>query len=276
MTEIAIIGAGAMGAGVARRLTGNGCSVLTLLDGRSAASRERAGAAGMTGVALADIGRAELILSIVPPAQAESVIEVLAPVLAMPDAPLLCDANALSPQSKHRMAARVAQLGGRMVDGAIIGGPPADNYDGPRLYVCGDGAHSLARLNAFGLDTRVLAGPLGAAAALKMCFGGINKGMIGLVTAILLAAQRHGAEEDLRRELDEAMPWLVQRMGKAIPSMYPKAYRWDAEMHEIAGFLAPDDPAAALIWQGLGNFFTDRAGADAAGEELEALRALLG
>lgn len=276
MTKIAIIGAGAMGSGVARRLHDNGCIVPTLLDGRSAATRERAAAAGMTEATPDEIASADLILSIVPPAQAEAVVETLAPVFAQANAPLFCDANALSPETKHRMAARVKELGGRMVDGAIIGFPPAENYDGPRLYVCGDGANRVAAaINPFGLDTRVLDGPLGAASALKMCYGGINKGVMGLVTAMLLAAQRHGADEDLLKEMGISMEWLMGRQRGAIPTMYPRAYRWDAEMHEIAGFLAPDDAPAAAIWHGLGDFFTDRARAYEAGEELEGIKALL-
>ncbi|HTN14376.1 MAG TPA: DUF1932 domain-containing protein [Sphingomonadaceae bacterium] len=281
MTKIAIIGAGAMGSGVARRLHENGCTILTLLDGRSDATRARADAAGMVVATLDEIAEAELILSIVPPAQAETVVETLAPIFARPAPPcsampLFCDANALSPETKHRMAARVAQLGGRMVDGSIIGFPPAENYDGPRLYVCGDGAAEVAAtINPFGLDTRELEGPLGAAAALKMCYGGINKGVMGLVTAMLLAAQRHGADKDLMKEMAISMEWLMGRQRGAIPTMYPRAYRWDAEMHEIAGFVAPDDAPAAAIWHGLGDFFTDRARAYEAGEELEAIQQLL-
>ena len=53
MTTIAIIGAGAMGSGVGRRLHENGARVLALLDGRSNASRERAAVAGMEDASLA-------------------------------------------------------------------------------------------------------------------------------------------------------------------------------------------------------------------------------
>ena len=44
---IAIIAQGAMGAGVAKRLHDNGIRVLTSLEGRSAASGQRAKDAGM-------------------------------------------------------------------------------------------------------------------------------------------------------------------------------------------------------------------------------------
>jgi hypothetical protein len=50
--------------------------------------------------------------------------------------------------------------------------------------------------------------------------------------------------------------------------MLPKAYRWVAEMREIAGFLGPDHPAA-LIYEGLARWFEHLA-ADAQGEGTEA------
>jgi 3-hydroxyisobutyrate dehydrogenase-like beta-hydroxyacid dehydrogenase len=274
MTTVAVIGAGAMGAGVATRLHENGCQVLTLLGGRSAASRRRAEAAGMRDASLEQVGRSDVILSIVPPAQAGAVVERLAPALG--EGVLLCDANAVNPETKRRLARRVQGLGGRLVDGAIIGGPPAGDDAGPRLYLAGDGADEVAALRAFGLDTRVLGGPFGAAAALKMCYGGLNKGVIGLATAILLAARRHGAAEDLVAEMGDSLPWLLERLPRSVPSMYAKAYRWDAEMHEVAGFLAPDDLAGAAVWDGLGDFYTDRAAAAPTGEELAELRRLLG
>jgi len=275
MSTIAIIGAGAMGSGFGRRLAENGCTVLSLLEGRSEATRVRAAEAGMRDATLAEIGQADLILSIVPPAQAASVVEALAPVFSTANPPLFCDANALAPETKHKLAARVAEFGGRMVDGSIIGGPPKDNYDGPRLYVCGEAADEVAQLNDYGIDIRILAGPLGAAATLKMCYGGINKGVIGLVTAMLLAARRHGTDADLLAEMAISQRELLGRHVKAIPSMYPRAYRWDAEMHEIASFLDTDDPSAARIWEGLGHFYTNRARAFSVGEEVEALKKLL-
>ncbi len=275
MTCVAIIGAGMMGSGVAARLHDCGCRVLTNLDSRSDASRERAAKAGMEDVPPSAFGEADMILSIVPPAQARAVVEWLAPLFQNGKAPLFCDANALSPETKKELAARVAELGGTMVDGSIIGGAPKEGYDGPRLYVCGDNAETILRLNDHGIDTRLLSGPLGAAAALKMCYGGINKGIIGLITAMLLASQRHGAAEDLRKELGISQQDLLEKSRRVVPSMYPRAYRWDAEMHEISSFLAPDDKAAAILWQGLGEFYTDRAKAYEAGLELDELVKLL-
>ncbi|MGO7601713.1 DUF1932 domain-containing protein, partial [Rhizobium ruizarguesonis] len=76
---------------------------------------------------------------------------------------------------------------------------------------------------------------------------GINKGFIGLGTAMLLAASLSGAAESLKAELSESLPDVDRRPSRSIPDMYPKAYRWVAEMQEIADFLVEDDPAATIF-----------------------------
>jgi 3-hydroxyisobutyrate dehydrogenase-like beta-hydroxyacid dehydrogenase len=274
VTTIAIIGAGAMGSAMARRVRQHGARVVTRLQGRSQATHRRAAEAGMADASFEDLGAAAMVLSVVPPAAAGHVVEELAPLFARPDPPLFCDANACNPQTKQRLATRVTDLGGRMVDGAIIGPPPADGLE-PRLYLCGTGAEHIAAIRDFGIDARVLTGPLGAAAALKMCYGGINKGAIGLTTALLLAAERHGAAPDLVAELAISQKALLERSRRQIPDMYPKAWRWEPEMEEVAAFLEQDDPAAAAIWRALARFYADRAAANEVATELPGLEAIL-
>lgn len=263
-----------MGSAVARRLGQHGARVVTRLEGRSEASRTRATDAGMVDATFGEIGRAAMVLSVVPPAAAGNVIEELAPLFALPQPPVFCDANACNPQTKQRLAARVGELGGRMVDGAIIGPPPSDGAE-PRLYLSGDRADEVAALARFGIDARLLKGPLGAAAALKMCYGGINKGIIALTTALLLAAERHGTGEDLIAEFKISQKPLLERSRRQISEMYPKAWRWDPEMEEIAGFLEHDDPAAAAIWRALACFYRECAEANENGTELPQLQDLL-
>ena len=45
-------------------------------------------------------------------------------------------------------------------------------------------------------------------------------------------------------------PWLKRQLEQ----MPPKAYRWVAEMQEIAGFVA-DDPAARELYEGAAHFY---------------------
>lgn len=273
MPTIAIIAQGMMGAGIARRLTRNGATVLTSLEGRSAASAARAEAAGMRAVPVAALAEAELVLSIVPPAEALSLAERLAPVLR--PGMVYADCNAISPALAERIGAVLAPTGCAYVDGGIIGGPPREDGYTPKLYASGPHAARLAALEAHGLKVPVLDGPIGAASALKMSYAGITKGLIAIGSSAFLAADRAGAAPALLAELAESQPAVLAWLQRSIPGMYDKAYRWVGEMEEIAAFLEPPR-GESLIYQGAAQLYArlaaDHAGA---GEEIAALRRAL-
>ncbi|OCI95743.1 6-phosphogluconate dehydrogenase [Rhizobium sp. AC27/96] len=273
--DIAVIGAGAMGSAIARRLVENGAKVLTYLEGRSPATIERAKAAGMEPVGLDVIAGAGLILSIVPPATAISVAEQVAAAIRRRGLKtVFMDCNAISPQTMMQVAAVFGDDCGVVLDGCIIGGPPKTGQKGPKLYVSGDEANSSAVLSERGLEVRRVDGAIGAASALKMCYAGINKGVTGLGTAMLLAAIRSGADEALKRELQDSQPDLDAKLVQGIPDMYPKAYRWVAEMEEISEFLGKDDPAS-LIFKGMAGLYRkmaeDQEGGGVLAEQLNGL-----
>ncbi|MBV1799716.1 NAD(P)-dependent oxidoreductase [Siccirubricoccus sp. G192] len=273
---VAIIAQGAMGAGIARRLTENGVTVLTWLEGRSPASTKRAAAAGMQGTDLAGIAGAGIILSILPPADAPDLAERLAPHLAAAARkPAFACCNAVSPETVRRIAAILAGSGAAFVDGGIIGGPPRPDGYTPALYLSGPEAARLGVLGRHGLDIRLLDGPVGAASALKMSYAGITKGLVALSSAMMLAATRAGAAEGLFRGLERSQPQLLAWFGRMVPPMYDKAYRWVGEMEEIADFVAPDAGARAA-YQAIAQFYTQLA-EDAAGpnEATAALSAFL-
>lgn len=267
--RVAVIGAGAMGAGIGARLASRGATVLTPLDGRSAATRQRAEAAGMIATDLAGMAGADLILSIVPPERGAAVVDHMLPVLAAHPAIPFCDANALAPATKRDLAARVDAVGARFTDGSIIGHPPGPDGPGPRLYVSGADAPAFAALADFGLDVRVMPGGVGEASALKMCYAALNKGLTALTSAALLAGQKTGMADVLMAELGLSQQAVLQRARRAVPEMYPKAWRWVAEMEEIADFLEADagDASGAMIWRGMARFFADRAEAQRTGSE---------
>ncbi|MGK9231864.1 DUF1932 domain-containing protein [Inquilinus limosus] len=263
---IAVIAPGAMGSGIARRLTEHGAVVPTLLDGRSAATIARARAAGMTAADEATIAAADIILSILPPGEAVALAERLAPALcAVPRKPVYVDCNAVNVETVQAIAAIIAPTGSAFVDGGIIGGPPAPGDAGPVLYLAGPDTSRLGMLGELGLRIRVLDGPVGAASALKMSYAGINKGLTGLAAAMILAADRAGAGPALHAELADSQPQLLAKFERSVPDMYAKAYRWVAEMREIADFLGPDDPAR-LIYEGMAGLY-ERLAADVAGEK---------
>lgn len=265
---VALIAPGNMGAAVGKRLTENGLQVLTSLEGRSDASIARARAAGMTDASHDQIAAADLILSIVPPGDALSLAELLAPALARGNRkPAYVDCNAVNPKTVVRVEAAVAPTACPFVDAGIVGGPPKPGSRGPAFYASGAEASRFAVLNDYGLDVRVVDGGVGAASAVKMSYAGITKGFTALGTVMMLAATRAGTAEVLHRELAQSQPQLLAWLTRQVPNMYSKAYRWVAEMEEIAGFVGEDD-AGHQIFAGAANLY-DRIAEDFEASRLE-------
>ena len=270
MPTIAVIAPGAMGSAIAARLAEHGARVLTSLEGRGAASRARAEAAGMVDAPEAELVAADLLLSIVPPADAEALARRLAPALAAAARkPVYIDANAVSPDTIDRIAGIVAGTGTPFLDGAILGLPPKPGARGPRVYVSGDDTAPALVLRDLGLDLRVCPGAVGAASSLKMSYAGLNKGITALAAIMILAAERAGAGATLLDELAENEPALLARFAKALPDMVPKAYRWAPEMAEIADFLGPD-AAGRQVFDGYAALYRHLA-AEAGGSDIAAL-----
>ncbi|MFM9846904.1 MAG: DUF1932 domain-containing protein [Hyphomicrobiaceae bacterium] len=261
---IAVIAPGAMGAAVAARLGENGADVITSLSGRSQASAKRAAQAGMRPVGDAELSSADLVLSIVPPSDAQGLAERLSPVLRSgARKPLYVDCNAVSPETVKRIAGVIAATGSPFVDGGIIGGPPRAGHVGPTLYVSGEPAKRIEGF-ARGLVVRAIDGPIGAASALKMSYAAITKGLTALATASTLAATKAGAAEALHRELSESQPMLLAWLGRSVPDMFSKAYRFVGEMEEISGFMGSD--GARDIYAGIAELYREVA-ADKEGEK---------
>lgn len=245
---IAIIAPGAMGAGVANCLTAKGVTVFTSLEGRGPASVQRAASASMQHVDDRALAEVDFLLSIVPPAEAVPLAQRLAPVLARARRKTVyVDCNAVSPPTAQAVADIIATTGCAFVDAAIIGPPPKPGTTSTKFYASGEQAINLAALNDFGLIVRVLDGPLTAASALKMSYAGITKGLTALGAAMMLAATRGGSAEALKAELAESQPELLRFFERMVPPMYGKAYRWVAELDEIAGFVGADRAESAMF-----------------------------
>lgn len=271
---VTLIAPGNMGASLSARLTANGIEVRTSLEGRSAATIERAQLAGMIGVdgdALYDV---DIILSVLPPSEAMGLVKKMATRLgSMEKAPLFVDCNAVSSKSARQMAMVMSEAGAPFVDGGIIGGPARVGYDGPKLYVCGARAGEIAVLNDYGLFVPVLDGPVGAASALKMSYAGITKGLNAIGTSMVLAAERAGVGEALYNELAHTQSQLLERFGRNIPNIFSKARRWGPEMREISEFVS-ERAGEEQIYQGFAALY-ERIADDFEGEnkETESLRA---
>jgi L-threonate 2-dehydrogenase len=238
---VAIVAPGNMGAGVGRRLTENKVTVLTSIAGRSEESAKRAREAGMRPVEERALAEADFLLSIIPPGDAHGLAKRLSPVLtAANKKPVYVDCNAVSPPTVQKIADEIAATGCPFVGAGIIGPPPKPGSTNTKIYASGPAAAEFARLNGYGLIVRVLGGPVTAASALKMSYAGITKGFTALGTAMMLAATRGGSADALRAELAESRPDLLRYLSNQVPSMYSKAYRWVAELDEIASFVGDE------------------------------------
>jgi len=277
---VAIIGAGEMGAAVGRRLRESGASVLTSLRGRGPQSVERVRRAGLEVIDDDDalLRRADFVLSIVPPGVAVEVAQRMRdPLARSPRRPVFAECNAISPAAVKRIAQIVSESRCRFVDAGIIGGPPPSDRGaaGPRFYVSGPEAPAMARLARYGLDIAVMEGPIGAASGLKLSYAGLTKGLTALGAAMVAGAARAGLADALRAELARSQPDLTARLLRHLPAMVPKAYRWVAEMEEIAEFLGGEDQGSA-IYLGAARLYERIARESAAEDSGEVLAAVSG
>ena len=155
----------------------------------------------------------------------------------------------------------------------IIGGPPPEDraIPGPRFYASGAHARDFTMLARFGLDVAVLDAPIGGASALKLSYAGLTKGLIALGAAMVAGAARAGLADALAGELARTQPQILKRLGRQIPAMFPKAYRWVGEMEEIAEFLGTDEQGA-LMYRGAARLYERIARAQSeGGDDLRAL-----
>ncbi|MGE0310572.1 MAG: DUF1932 domain-containing protein [Lautropia sp.] len=223
---------GAMGSQIGARLRERGTTVTWVAQGRSEASARRASEAGLERVeTLADaLGTADIALSVCPP---HGALELARAVQRAGFRGIFVDANAVSPARALKIGGIVEAGGARFVDGGIIGPPPRAGARA-RLYLSGDAAASVSDVfDAGPLSAIVLPGPVGKASALKMAFAAWNKGSIALLASIRALAGRHGLDDALLDAWRAVDPEVIAR-AERVAANAGKAWRWEAEMHEIA------------------------------------------
>ena len=256
--RIGILHPGQMGIVVAVSAQNSGNEVFWTSEHRSAATRKRATEAGLqdAGTLVELCQLCPVIVSVCPPESAEQIAEQVAQLSYRGT---YVDANAISPERVQRIAVRLDAGGARFVDGGIIG-PPAMTRNRTWLYLAGERAAAVAPYFSSGpIEVEVLAGGVGRASALKMCFAAYSKGSIALACAVLAAAADLDVLDDLQRQWDRSGPSLPE-LEREISRAAPKAWRFTGEMHEIAATFAsagmPPEfhEAAAEIFRRLKNF----------------------
>lgn len=218
MTAVGLLFPGEMGARIGGAASGE---VLWASEGRSSATAERAASAGFRDVATLArlVAESDVVISLCPPAVAEDVARAVG---GHGFHGLYLEGNAIAPARCGRIASLLAGAGAQVVDGAVIGGEEL------RLYLSGDPDQvtRAAQLFADGdVATIALSGPIGSASALKMAFGGWNKGGIALAAQAHAIARAYGVDDALAE---------VGVDGDRVLRAGAKAWRWTPELLEVA------------------------------------------
>lgn len=201
--------------------------------------------------ALADAG---LVLSLVTADQALAAAEAAAAMIA-PGA-LYCDMNSVAPDTKRRAAARVESAGGRYVDVAVMAPVRPQGVAVPLLVSGPHAGAAAAALASVFATVSVVAGPVGAASAIKMIRSVMVKGLEALSAECMLAAEAAGVSEQVIASLDASWPgadWS-RRADYNLDRMLVHGRRRAAELAEVVKTLEAlgvwsDMTAAALRWQ---------------------------
>ena len=237
---VGILSPGDMGHTVGDVLCQNGLRVITCLQGRSQRTQQLAEKAGIQDVPTYPqlVTEADLILSIMVPAQAMSAAAAVAEALQQTSATLTyADCNAIAPQTVRKLGEVITAAGGTFIDTSIIG-PPPRHPGATRFYASGPNLSLFSELNNHGLEVRPLSDEIGHASAIKMCYASLTKGLTALCTELLTAAQVLGVSDALTAEFQLSQSALFERMEKGLPGMPPKARRWIGEMEEISATFA--------------------------------------
>ena len=234
MTNILVLHPGEMGSSLGACLLSNQHRVGWVSHTRSEATRERAEADGFTEYPRLEsaLPNTDVVLSICPPEYAAATAKS---IVALDFQGIYVDANATSPMTAGRIAALVGE---NYVDGSIIG-PPARRAGATRMYLSGTKASFIRELFA---DTFAQPTDLGtaatAASALKMCYAAYTKGTSALLLNIRALAEANAVTDALLAEWSISQPELQARSERTGPSVSRKAWRFAAEMREIASTFA--------------------------------------
>lgn len=254
--SILLLHPGEMGQAIGRALIAAGQMVGWVSDGRSAATRGRAAAIGLSAFPTLEAGveEADLILSVCPPDAAEAQARAVA---AAGYRGRYVDCNAVAPETVRRIGETMSRSGVTLIDAGIVG-PPPRSEGSTRFYVSGPHAGEVAELFAGSVVEAVsVGGTVGAASAVKMAYAAWTKGTSALLIAVRALARSEGVEDALLAEWARSQPALLKR---DVSGSIAKAWRFTGEMHEVSKTFADNDlppgfhAAAADLYEALGPF----------------------
>lgn len=209
--------------------------IATTLPATAAAKHADYTATGVAGAAtIADaVSGANIVVCLVTADQTLAATRAALPFVA--PGSLWCDGNSVAPETKRAAAALVTGRGGRYVDLAIMGPVHPARLSVPLLLAGPDAAAGNAALATLGFtNRRIVAGEVGAAAAIKMLRSVIVKGTEALTAEAFAGAARAGLVDELLLAL--AGDWPA-RADYNLDRMLVHGARRAAEMDEVMATL---------------------------------------
>jgi len=131
-------------------------------------------------------------------------------------------------------------IGSRFLEVAIMAPVPKTRGQSVPMLVNGEGAAEVVgALAPYGFRMEALCEPFGTAAAIKMCRSIVVKGMEALLTELMLAASKLGAEERVFASLQESFPGMEWKQLAAymMDRVAVHGVRRSQEMYEVAATL---------------------------------------
>ena len=240
--SIAFVGFGEAGFTIGNGLTSAGLERLLAFDiatdsaDRGPLIRERAEAAGATLVSSSEeLARsADILFSTVTCSAALDAARQTAPYLTARH--IYADLNSVSPALKRDVAEVVQRSSASFVEAAVMA--PVQPY-GQRvpMLIGGPAARRFADLMApFGMALEPIDGPIGKAAAVKMCRSIVVKGVEALLAECVLAATLYEADDKVFASLQETWPGIDWKKlaDYTIGRMVVHGERRAREMEEVA------------------------------------------
>lgn len=202
--SVGFVGFGEAGFEIAKGLRSEGVSRMVLYDSvRTELLEKRAAEAGvevMPGLQeLAE--RSDMILSVVPPGISVEVSRKL--LTHLNPGRFYLDLTSSPPEDMKSVASMVAASGAHFVDGAMMGALPVHGHK-VLIYVAGNQAETVAcRLNAIGMNVKVVGREPGQASAVKLILSVATKGFGSILVEMLLASHSFGVDEPVLEALEQ-------------------------------------------------------------------------
>ena len=242
MTVIGFIGFGEAGFTIGSGLRSAGVEQLLAYDiatgsaDRGPLIRSRAQAAGarLVGTSAELVRSADILFSTVTSSSALDAARQTAPFLESRH--VYADLNSVSPALKREVDAVITAAGAAFVEAAVMAPVEPYGHQVPMLIGGPSAQRFVATMTPLGMRLEALEGPVGKAAAVKMCRSIVVKGIEALLAECVLGASQYDADDKVFASLQETWPGIEWKkladytMGRVVVHGERRA----REMEEVA------------------------------------------